>query len=121
MWNTPEQKRLDKIPRIYETEDIPVKEKRIHLHFFIGGSDWYAVEFNGEDIFFGFVILNGDLEQSEWGYFSFAELKAIRVGAIEVDCELDEFWEIRPAKDVELIRKARGWNDEKEIGPEKEA
>ena len=95
MWNIPSQSRLDKIPRLYETENIPAEDKMIHLHFFIGSSDWYVAEFDSIDTFFGYVILNGDLQCAEWGYFSFAELKAIRVdGWCEVDCELEEYWEV---------------------------
>lgn len=37
------------------------------MHFFIGGSDWYVVEFDGDDTFLGYVVLNGDLECAEWG------------------------------------------------------
>ena len=41
---------------------------------------------------------------------SFSELKAIKIkGWIEIDCELEEHWKVRPAKEVELIRKANGW------------
>jgi hypothetical protein len=95
MWNTPTQSRLDKIPRLYETEQTPLQNKLIYLHFFIGGSDWFVTEFDGDDTFFGYVILNGDLECGEWGYFSFSELKDVKVGLVEVDCELEEFWEIK--------------------------
>jgi hypothetical protein len=59
MWNMPSQSRLDKILRLYETEHIATQDKLIYLHFFIGGSDWYAAEFDGDDNFFGFVVLNG--------------------------------------------------------------
>ncbi len=41
MWNIPSKQRLDRIPRLYETELIPLKNKEIYLHFFIGGCDWY--------------------------------------------------------------------------------
>lgn len=89
MWNEPTKERLSKIPRLYETEGIPVAEKRVHLHFFIGGCDWWVVEFDGEDTFFGFVNLGDDLN-AEWGYFSFRELREIRVSGFEVDCEKEE-------------------------------
>ena len=68
MWNIPSKERLNKIPKLYETEEIPLDKKLIYLHFFIGGSDWYIAEFDGDDIFFGYVILNGDMECAEWGY-----------------------------------------------------
>lgn len=53
MWNTPSAERLAKLPRLYETEQVGLKDKLIYLHFFIGGSDWYAVEFDGQDTFWG--------------------------------------------------------------------
>ena len=38
MWNEPTKEQLAKIPRLYETERVPLKEKLIWLHFFIGGA-----------------------------------------------------------------------------------
>ena len=78
MWNTPSKKRLDKIPRLYEIERISLKDKIIHLHFFIGGCDWYIAEYDGGDIFFGFAILNNDEESAEWGYVCFQELRKLK-------------------------------------------
>lgn len=103
MWNEPSQKRLDRIPRLYETEDIPLNDKEIHLHFFIGGCDWYVAEFDGEDTFFGYAILNQDYQNAEWGYFSLAELKSLSVSWVEVDCETEHAWKVRKAGDVEDI------------------
>ena len=37
---------LNKIPRLYATEDVPAKDKVIHIHFFLGNSDWYIAEFD---------------------------------------------------------------------------
>ena len=110
MWNTPTEDRLSKIPRLYETEHVPLQEKLIHLHFFIGGCDWYVAEFDGKDFFWGFAILNDDLQNAEWGYISFNELRSIRVsGWLEIDCTLEEFWQVRKASAIEKIRKAHGW------------
>ena len=109
MWNTPSKKRLDRIPRLYETEHVPLKDKKIHLHFFIGGCDWYVAEYDGQDHFFGYAILNNDYQMAEWGYVSFSELKALSLSGIEVDCELEEFWRARKASEIEKIRKAHGW------------
>ena len=110
MYNTPTTDRLSKIPKLYETEHIPLQDKLIHLHFFIGGCDWYIAEFDGEDLFWGFAILNDDFQNAEWGYISFSELKSIKVGGwLEVDCELEEFWKVLKASETEKIRKARGW------------
>ena len=113
MWNTPNKERLDKIPRLYETEEISLKEKMIHLHFFIGDTDFFICEYDGEDTFWGFVVLNGDLEMAEWGYINFSELKSIRIGrGFEVDCDLERFWIVQPAKEVKLICKAQNWHQE---------
>ena len=110
MWNIPNKERLEKLPKLYETENIPLKDKIIHLHFFIGGCDWYIAEYDGADLFFGFAILNNDYEMAEWGYVSFSELKTIKIdGWIEIDCEVEEFWQVRRAIEIEKIRIAHGW------------
>ena len=109
MWNIPSKERLAKIPRLYETENMPAEEIEIHLHFFVSDCDWYIAEYDGDDLFWGFAILNGDLLNAEWGFVSFAELKSINInGWLEVDCELEEYWKVRKAKDVEKIQKAQG-------------
>lgn len=101
MWNVPTKDRLDKIPKLYETEKIPVENKLIYLHFFIGSCDWYIAEYDGEDIFFGYAVLNGDIECAEWWYISFSELREVRVqGWCEVDCELEEIWRVKMFKEV---------------------
>jgi hypothetical protein len=113
MWNIPTIERLAKIPRLYETEDIPLKDKLIYLHFFIGRCDWYIAEYDGDDLFFGFAILNNDYEMAEWGYISFSELKDIKIdGCLEIDCELEEFWQVKRAIEVDKIRIAQGWPKE---------
>ena len=109
MWNTPSNEKLDSIPRLYETEDVDLKEKVIHLHFFLGGCDWYVCEYDGGDIFWGFVILNNDFQCSEWGYISFDELKKIQVqGWLEIDCDL--YWEPKPAKEIDRICIGNRWH-----------
>jgi len=78
MWTEPTEEDLKAMPGLYQTEHIPLKEKLIQMHFFMCGCDWYMIEFDGEDLFFGFAILNGDLEMAEWGYISFVELKSLK-------------------------------------------
>ncbi len=110
MWNKPTKKQLSRIPKLYETDNIPLKDKIIHLHFFIGGCDWFIAEYDheGEDLFFGFTILNNDLDMAEWGYLSFSELQSIKVqGWLEIDNDLH--WTPKPSKEVELICEAQGW------------
>jgi len=108
MWNEPTKAVLATVPRLYETEDTPIEAKLIHLHFFIGGCDWYIAEYDGDDLCFGFAILNNDLEMAEWGYVSLTELRSIRVqGWLEVDNDLH--WKTCPAIEVDNIREAQGW------------
>jgi hypothetical protein len=112
MWNEPTTERLKQMPSLYSTQDIALQQKMVWLHFFIGGSDWYAVEFHhdGGDLFFGFAILNGDYQNAEWGYFSLSEMRPIKVsGFLEIDCELEEYWHVRPAYLVNAICLAQGW------------
>jgi len=110
MWNVPTKERLSKIPKLCETENIPLKDKEIHLHFFIGGSDWFVCEYDGADLFFGFAILNNDYQMAEWGYVSFGELKSIKVeGWCEIDCELEDIWQVKRAIEIDKIRIAQGW------------
>ena len=114
MWNTPSKERLKRIPRLYETEKIPLKDKDIYLHFFIGGCDWYICEYDGNDTFFGFCILNSDYQNAEWGYVSFSELKSIKIDYLEIDCVLEEYWEVKKASEIEKICIAQGWSAEKQ-------
>ena len=66
------EKQLQEIP---SRSKVPIEKAMIHAHYFMGGSDWYVIEWDKKDnIFFGFVVLNGDLQNAELGYFSFAEL-----------------------------------------------
>jgi hypothetical protein len=58
MWDIPSQRRLDVIPRLYETEGLPLKNKFIYLHFSIFDCNWYITEYK-DGLFFGYVILNG--------------------------------------------------------------
>jgi len=110
MWNEPTQERLAKIPRLYETENVPLKEKLICLHFFVGGCDWYIAEFDGHDLFWGFAILNNDFQMAEWGYVSFDELKSIRINDwCEIDCEFEEYFPIQKARQIEKIRLGNDW------------
>ena len=103
MWNEPTKKQLEKIPKLYETEETPLGDKIVYMHFFILGCDWYITEFDGEDIFFGYVILNCDSDNAEWGYISQKELKELSINGIEIDREIH--WKPKPAKEIEKIAK----------------
>jgi len=102
MWNEPTPKELERLPGLYETEDVPTGEKVIYLHFFIGACDWYIAEYDGNDLFWGYAVL-GDPDMAEWGYISFRELREIKLRpGIEVDRDL--YWEPKKAKEIPKIR-----------------
>ncbi len=104
MWNEPSTARLAKVPKLYETEEIPLKDKLIYLHFFIGDCDWYVAEYEN-DRFWGYVILNGDTINAEWGYFSFSDLKNIKIhGCYEIDCESERLWHIKKVSEIDKIK-----------------
>ena len=76
MWKepTPAPEQLAKLPKIYKTEKVPLKDKSIHIHFFIGDCDWFISEYDGEGLFFGYAII-GKPAFADWGYISFTNLK----------------------------------------------
>jgi len=50
---------------------------------------------------------------AEWGYFSFDELKSIKIPpGFEIDCEKD--WQIKKAVQIEEIRMGNGWSETSE-------
>lgn len=108
MWNKPTEKELALIPRLYETENTPLKDKIIQMHFFLAGSDWYICEYDPkEQVFFGFVVLNQDFLGAEWGYISLRELERAQAEWLEVDRDL--YWQKCKAREVEKICLASGW------------
>ncbi len=104
MWNEPSPRDLAKIPKLYSTESTPWAQKLIYEHYFIGGCDWYAAEFDRDDrLYFGYVVLNRDFQNSEWGYFSHDELTSLSHDGIEIDRDL--YWSPRKAGSIEDIVK----------------
>lgn len=86
-----------KLPKLYETEDVPVEEKTAVVKFFTpdGSWTWYAVEFDGKDLFFGLV----DGFEKEWGYFSLKEMQSVR-GKLGLPIERDLYFEPTKIKDI---------------------
>lgn len=93
-----------KIPQLDTTEDVPTNEKVLAVKFFSPYSDWtwYGVEFDGEDMFFGYV----EGFEKEWGYFSLNELAKTQLGGMVPAVERDTSF--RPTKFGDL-NKADGF------------
>ncbi len=102
----PSLQELERLPPLYSQENVPIRDQVLHMHFFLGGCDWYGAEYdrNSRD-FFGFAILNNDIQNAEWGYTNFDELHRISLRGIEVDRDLH--WSSRKACEVDRIREAR--------------
>ena len=99
MLNQPTKKELDKIPKLYETENIPLAEKNVYLHFFCGQSDWWILEYDSNDrLFFGIA----KIFVPEIGYISYDEIKDVKaLGVIEV--ERDISFEVKKVKEIEEL------------------
>jgi len=65
---------LKSLPPLYSQEKNPDPVVRVKFFDPTGSWTWYATEFDGTDIFFGLVKGH----ETELGYFSLAELKAMR-------------------------------------------
>ena len=105
--NEPNEEELKRIPKLYETDSIHLKDKLIYEHFFIFSSDWYIAEYDPKDkIMFGFAILNDDYQNAEWGYVSYEELRDLKVYGFEVERDMD--WYPKKAGLIDRIVKAGG-------------
>jgi hypothetical protein len=80
-------------PKTYDTQDIKSDEQIAQLHYFRGESDWYIIEKDKGDPAnndfrqtqsYGYVILNGDDMNAEFGYIDIEEVKKY--------AELDLYW-----------------------------
>jgi hypothetical protein len=67
---------VENMPQMYETDGLKGRHP-LSLHYFMGGCDWYIAEWDREDTFFGYAILNNDFEMSEFGYSSRSEIIGI--------------------------------------------
>jgi len=84
-----------KIPPLYSQENV--KDPIVHVKFFTPWTQWtwYATEFDGKDIFFGWVV---GLEK-ELGYFSLSEMESVR-GPGGIMIERDMYFDPKPLSEV---------------------
>jgi len=77
---------LEKCPKIGETDKL--EEHPATFHYFSESTDIYVCEFDQKDLMFGYTILGGDFEYSEWGYFGLKELRKIPL--LNIDYHFNE-------------------------------
>lgn len=71
--------------------ETPIMDKIVKAHYFYGSTDWFIFDYDPKDnVFFGYVVLNGDTQMSEAGYISVEELMTVK------RVELDFFWDQVP-------------------------
>ena len=118
MLNPPPQEVLNQLPRLYANEktQTSISDIILHLHFFVAACDWWIAEYDGDDIFWGFVNLGDDL-CAEWGYVSYDELKSVGqsglsvpvtdattgelIGRLPLFVEYDEYWQPKPFREIQ--------------------
>ena len=95
------QKIRKRLPKLCETENVPLEEKVVHAKLFTPDSSWtwYVLEGqeqeDGNVIFFGWVV---GMER-EFGYFTLRELESVR-GPLGLPIERDLHFKPRPLKAV---------------------
>lgn len=79
------------MPPLYAQENV--EDPIVYVKFFCPWNQWtwFATEFDGKDIFFGFV--HGDFP--EFGYFSLSELQSVR-GPYGLSIERDLYFQPKP-------------------------
>jgi len=61
--------------------------------------------FNGKmlRLFFGYVILNNDYQNAEWGYFSLDELRGVKTKeGLEIDYDL--YWKAKKFNEMDRVK-----------------
>ena len=75
------KKDLENLPALYSTEDQKDPIVQVKLFHPLGQAAWYLTEFDGEDLAFGFCII----QESELGYVSMQELKDLNIGGLKIE------------------------------------
>lgn len=86
---------LAKLPPLYSQEHT--KDPLVVVKYFTPWTNWtwYGIEFDGEDLFFGYVVGH----EKEIGYFSLAELQSI-TGPAGMHIERDLHFDPTPLSEV---------------------
>jgi hypothetical protein len=89
---------LEKIPPLYSQENV--EDPTVWVKYFTPDAQWtwYGIEYDGEDIFFGWVV--GQF--TEMGYFSLSELESVR-GPLGLPVERDKWFKPQPLSEVKKL------------------
>lgn len=94
-----------RLPRLYETEDVPTENKIAVAKFFHAwsGSTWYVIEYDGDQTCWGLVKM-WDYEP-EFGYFSLSELFNEEYFPFGIPPERDIFFRPTPVEELAVFGK----------------
>jgi hypothetical protein len=89
-----------RLPKLGATGDTPLQDRIAQVKFFTpdAGWTWYAVEFDGADTFWGYVIG----AEREFGAFTLSELESVE-GPFGLRVERDLYF--RPTPLRELVKE----------------
>ena len=95
----------EELPELHANEELGLAAQAL-VKFFTPDSNWtwYGVEFNGDDIFFGFVIGF----EPEFGYFSLSELESVR-GPLGLPIERDLHFEPKSLEELRNHYQDKGY------------
>lgn len=89
------------------------------LHYFAGGNDWYISEVAEDGIAYGYAVLNGDTQNSEFGYINLKDV--LKVRGVELDLYTDQSKSMEhaicrnyPELKDDLLKTAEEYNAEPE-------
>ena len=90
------QNTIMKMPKTYQQDGLGM-DAVVHLHYFVGGANWYITERDksgdGSLQAFGYANLFGGHGNGELGYICIYEL-------IQADVELDLYWEPKTLREI---------------------
>ena len=94
-----DEAQLGRMPKIYETIDVPCYEKVMHMHIFRENAEWFIAEYDASQrLFYGYANVHSG--PPGWGYFSLDELSDCSLPSLSPDAELDLGWKPRKAKEI---------------------
>lgn len=90
----------EKLPTLYSQENT--NDPMIICKFFTPWTNWtwYAIEFDGNDTFFGYVVGH----EKELGYFSLSELQNVK-GPFGLSVERDLYFDPQPLSKVKSLHE----------------
>lgn len=88
----------EKIPKLYDTENTASPTVWVKLFTPDSSWTWYVIEFDGDDICFGYVVGH----EAELGYFLLSDIACAR-GGLGLPVERDLFFDPKPLEEVKAF------------------